>query len=248
MKSTKGVPLKCSYLRPMDKLNVLVVEDDSNLGTILSEYLEAKGYAPTLRTDGQKGYDEFVGGKYEFCILDIMMPIKDGFTLAKEIRKTDKEVPILFLTAKSLKEDTIEGFAVGADDYLTKPFSMEELLARMNAILRRTQAQTSRKADKKQHSIGSFEFNQDHQTLLIGKKSTKLTSKESALLGLLCNTGAETLEREYALKSIWGDDSYFNARSMDVYIAKLRKYLKADPSVEIVNVHGRGFKLIGVSG
>ncbi|PCH93988.1 MAG: DNA-binding response regulator [Bacteroidetes bacterium] len=230
----------------MDNLKVLVVEDDPNLGTILTEYLEAKGYDPTLCVDGQKGYDEFVKGQYQFCILDIMMPIKDGFTLAREIRKTDKVVPILFLTAKSLKEDTIEGFAVGADDYLTKPFSMEELLVRMKAILRRTRAQSTRKAGKKQHIIGSFKFDELHQTLLIGKKSTKLTSKESDLLGLLCNTGAETLEREYALKSIWGDDSYFNARSMDVYIAKLRKYLKADPSVEIVNVHGRGFKLIGV--
>jgi len=224
---------------------VLVVEDDPNLGTILTEYLDAKGYAPKLCTDGQKGYDEFAKGKYQFCILDIMMPVKDGFTLAKEIRKTDKVVPILFLTAKSLKEDTIEGFEVGADDYLTKPFSMEELLMRMNAILRRTQNQATKSPPKKKHEIGSFKFDQDHQTLLIGKKSTKLTSKESDLLGLLCNTGTETLEREYALKAIWGDDSYFNARSMDVYIAKLRKYLKDDPSVEIVNVHGKGFKLIG---
>jgi len=230
----------------MEKIKVLVVEDDTNLGTILSEYLEGKGYEPSLFKNGQEGFDAYISGGYQFCILDIMMPVKDGFTLAKEIRKIDNEIPILFLTAKSLKEDTIEGFKIGADDYVTKPFSMEELLLRMDAILRRTGGRTGVKNAEASYEIGSFHFECQKQTLTRGKTVQKLTSKESELLGILCANGNETLERAYALKKIWGDDSYFNARSMDVYIAKLRKYLKSDTSIEIINVHGKGFKLLGL--
>ncbi|MBL4578645.1 MAG: response regulator transcription factor [Flavobacteriales bacterium] len=229
----------------MDKIKVLVAEDDPNLGTILKEYLELKGYEAELAKNGSIGLDLFVKGGFQFCILDVMMPIKDGFTLAKEIRKMDKAIPILFLTAKSMKADTLEGFKVGADDYVTKPFSMEELLLRMNAILRRS---TNMKSVPKKTSftIGKYKFDLDRQLLSHGESEVKLTSKESDLLGLLCVGGNEVTERVHALKMIWGDDSYFNARSMDVYITKLRKYLKADSSVEIVNVHGRGFKILGL--
>jgi len=230
----------------MEKIKVLVAEDDPNLGTILTEYLELKGYEAELAKNGELGLDLFMKGGFKFCILDVMMPVKDGFTLAREIRKMDKTIPILFLTAKSMKADTLKGFKVGADDYVTKPFSMEELLLRMNAILRRS-TNTKSVPKKTQFSIGKFEFDGERQVLSQGKVAVRLTSKESDLLALLCAGGHEVTERQHALKLIWGDDSYFNARSMDVYITKLRKYLKADPSVEIVNVHGRGFKLLGLN-
>ena len=238
--------LKYSYLTIMEKTKVLVAEDDPNLGTILTEYLELKGYKAALAKNGAEGLDMFVKGEFQFCILDVMMPVKDGFTLAKEIRKINKKIPILFITAKSMKADTLEGFKIGADDYVTKPFSMEELLLRMNAILRRS---TNIKSvpRKTKFNIGKFEFDHDRQVLKHGKSAVKLTSKESDLLALLCVGGHEVTERQHALKLIWGDDSYFNARSMDVYITKLRKHLREDASVEIVNVHGRGFKLLGLS-
>ncbi len=238
--------MKYSYLTIMEKIKVLVAEDDPNLGTILTEYLELKGYEATLAKDGAIALDLFVKGGYQFCILDVMMPVKDGFTLAREIRKMDKKIPILFLTAKSMKADTLEGFKIGGDDYVTKPFSMEELLMRMTAILRRS-TNTKSVPKKTRFNIGKYQFNQERQLLNYGKIEVKLTSKETELLALLCAGGHEVTERTHALKLIWGDDSYFNARSMDVYITKLRKYLKEDPSVEIVNVHGKGFKLFGVS-
>ncbi len=219
-----------------------MVEDDPNLGMLLKEYLVAKGYNTTLCTNGQEGYDEFVKSEYDFLILDVMMPVKDGFTLAKEIRGIDKNVPMLFLTAKSMKEDTLEGFNVGADDYMTKPFSMEELLARMNAILRRSGGEISNEKDL--YHVGRFTFKPMERILELDGKSNKLTTKENDLLKLLCKNANGVLERNDALKAVWGDDNYFNGRSMDVYIAKLRKHLKADEQVEIMNVHGRGFKLI----
>ena len=187
----------------------------------------------------------FLKGTYDLCALDVMMPIKDGFTLAKEIRNTNKTIPIIFLTAKSLKEDKIEGFQSGADDYLTKPFSMEELLLRIKAILRRTQGIQSIPNDKKNYDIGELNFDYDRR-ILKGNESyeQKLTSKEADLLKLLCENTNDVLERSVALNKIWKDGSYFNARSMDVYITKLRKYLRADPNLEIVNMHGRGFKLL----
>lgn len=224
------------------KMGVLVVEDDPNLGTLLTEYLTAKGYNTTLKINGEEGYEAFAKGGFDFIILDVMMPLKDGFTLAKEIRAIDKETPILFLTAKSMKEDTLKGFSSGADDYMTKPFSMEELLARMKAILRRSASEGPKEKDT--FTIGEFTFDYPRQKLLHDGEEQKLTTKENELLKLLCHTRGDVLERSHALKAVWGDDNYFNGRSMDVYIAKLRKYLKKDESIEIVNVHGKGFKLI----
>jgi two-component system OmpR family response regulator len=224
-------------------MKILVVEDDPNLGILLTEYLNAKGYNATLRTDGQQGHDAFKTGEFDFLILDVMMPIKDGFTLAREIRNEDKDIPILFLTAKSMKEDTLEGFNAGGDDYMTKPFSMEELLARINAILRRS-ASKSKDKDITAFVIGGYQFDYMQQMLTIGDENQKLTTKENELLKLLCLNVNDVLERNDALNKVWGDDNYFNGRSMDVYIAKLRKYLKKDPSIEIMNVHGKGFKLV----
>ncbi len=221
---------------------ILLVEDDPNLGLLLSEYLNAKGYECTLKTNGQEGYDAFVKDNYDFLIFDVMMPIKDGFTLAKEVRGLDKNIPILFLTAKSLKEDTLKGFNVGADDYMTKPFSMEELLARINAILRRIP--TNQEKDEDIFEIGIFKFDYQQQKLTTENSETKLTTKENELLKLLCKNKNGVLERNDALKAVWGDDNYFNGRSMDVYIAKLRKHLKLDDSIQIINVHGKGFKLL----
>ena len=204
--------------------------------------LQAKGYNAELCPDGEAGYKAFIKGKYDICVFDVMMPKKDGFTLAKEVRAVNAEVPIMFLTAKNLKDDVFEGFKIGADDYITKPFSMEELTLRMEAILRRIRGKKSREVTV--YEIGKFNFDSKKQILSIGDKSTKLTTKESELLALLCAHQNEILQRDFALKSIWIDDNYFNARSMDVYITKLRKHLKDDPSVEIINIHGKGYKLI----
>ncbi len=229
----------------MDKnpVRLLLAEDDRNLGGILKNYLDAKGYDTTLCLNGQEASDAFGKKEFDFCILDIMMPVKDGFMVAKEIRAVNKKIPILFLTAKSLQEDKLKGFETGADDYITKPFSMEELLLRMQAILRRTDDQV-RTTDQSVFKIGKYTFDYNRQLLTIKGKEQKLTSKEAGLLRLLCTNVNEVLERSVALNKIWNDDSYFNARSMDVYIVKLRKYLKDDPSVELINVHGIGFKLV----
>jgi DNA-binding response OmpR family regulator len=227
-----------------DKINVLLAEDDKNLGSVLTSYLQAKGFPTTLCGNGQEAYDHFIKGGIDFCIVDVMMPVKDGFTLAKEIREKDKKVPILFLTAKSMQEDKLKGFELGADDYLTKPFSMEELLMRMQAIIRRTTESKIMEASRSFYEIGGFTFDYNRQILKIKESEQKLTSKESELLKMLCDNVNEVLDRSDALKKIWHDDSYFNARSMDVYVTKLRKYLKADPSIELINVHGVGFKLV----
>ncbi|RLD34586.1 MAG: DNA-binding response regulator, partial [Bacteroidetes bacterium] len=176
------------------------------------------------------------------CLLDVMMPEKDGFALAKDIRQVNSDIPIIFLTAKSLKQDVLEGFSIGADDYITKPFSMEELLFRIEAILRRTEQLLNKTQDI--YQIGKYTFEIQKQNLTINHKAQKLTTKEAELLKLLCINQNKVLERNYALRTIWLDDNYFNARSMDVYITKLRKYLHEDPSIEIINVHGKGFKLI----
>lgn len=222
---------------------VLVAEDDPNLGTILSEYLEAKGYEPTLAKDGVEGWKAFSNGEFDCCILDVMMPEKDGFTLAKEIRTANASIPIIFLTAKSMKEDTISGFKSGGDDYITKPFSMEELLLRLKAILRRTKGE-QKKPQQTVFEIGEFVFDFKNQTLKIKDEEQHLTSKENALMKMLAQHANQLLDRSQALLAIWGDDSYFNSRSMDVYIAKLRKYLKEDERVKIINEHGKGFKLL----
>lgn len=226
------------------KINVLLCEDDPNLGILLKDYLNAKGFETELATDGQEGSKAFKRGSFDFIILDVMMPIKDGFTLAEEIRQEDKHVPIIFLTAKSMKDDTLQGFKSGADDYMTKPFSMEELLVRMNAILRRTSALPEQDEKAIIQNVGEYLFDYNKQRLTRLDQEIKLTTKENELLYLLCKHKNGIMERTYALKAIWGDDNYFNGRSMDVYVAKLRKHLKDDPGVEIINVHGRGFKLL----
>ncbi|MCO6358977.1 DNA-binding response OmpR family regulator [Roseivirga pacifica] len=228
----------------MASFKILLVEDDPNLGQILHEYLSVKGYETKLCRDGEEGLRAFKSDPYDLCLFDVMLPKKDGFSMAKEIRKNDSVTPIIFLTAKSMKEDTIEGFKIGGDDYITKPFSMEELLLRIQAILRRTAEKNPQISDQKEFEFGSFHFDYDKQVLSQSGNQTKLTSKESELLRLLCLHINQPLDRSTALKIIWRDDSYFNARSMDVYIAKLRKHLKVDETVQIMTLHGSGFKLI----
>jgi len=223
------------------KLKILLVEDDPNLGSITSEYLNAKGFDCQWEKDGEAGYQKILKEKFDLLIFDVMMPIKDGFTLAKDVRGIDKKTPILFLTAKSMKEDTLKGFEIGADDYVTKPFNMEELIARIKAIINRTKENTNHFDDI---TIGKMSFNPKMQILKSKDKSIKLTTKESELLILLCKNKNDILERNFALKAVWGDDNYFNGRSMDVYIAKLRKYLKEETNIQIINVHGKGFKLL----
>ena len=225
-----------------DTLKILLCEDDENLGMLLREYLQAKGYATELCADGEAGYKAFLKNKFDICVLDVMMPKKDGFTMAQEIRSSNVDVPIIFLTAKTLKEDILEGFKIGADDYITKPFSMEELVFRIEAIMRRTKGKKSKESTV--YHIGQFTFDTQKQLLCIGEEQRKLTTKENELLALLCSHANEILQRDFALKTIWIDDNYFNARSMDVYITKLRKHLKDDPKIEIINIHGKGYKLI----
>ena len=225
-----------------NKLHILLCEDEESLGMLVREYLQAKGYDAELYLDGEAGYKAFMRTKFDMCLLDVMMPRMDGFTLAREIRMVNAEVPIIFLTAKNLKDDILEGFKLGADDYLTKPFSMDELVYRMEAILRRVKVKSTRAVT--QYQLGKFMFDTQRQILSIGDKQTKLTTKECELLTMLCAHSNDVLERELALKTIWIDDNYFNARSMDVYITKLRKHLKDDPSIEINNVHGKGYRLI----
>jgi DNA-binding response OmpR family regulator len=225
-------------------MKILLAEDDQNLGMLLQEYLSAKHFDVDLARDGDEGLNFFLQkGAYDLCVLDVMMPKKDGFSLAKEIRMHDPEVPIIFLTAKSMKEDTIQGFKSGADDYMTKPFSMEELLMRMNAILRRVN-KGEKEVEQRIFEIGKLKFDTITQELTTIEGAVKLTTKESELLKLLCQNMNKPLSRSFALKLIWGDDSYFNARSMDVYVTKLRKHLKSDPNIKILNLHGEGFKLI----
>jgi DNA-binding response OmpR family regulator len=231
-------------MNDQEKIKVLLAEDDQNLGSLLREYLIAKKYDTDWCQNGEEAFRNFVKHHYDLCVLDIMMPVKDGYTVAKEIRLTNAEIPIIFLTAKSQKDDILEGFKAGCDDYITKPFSMEELIYRIEAILRRTN-KTGKFNVQQEFVIGEYIFDTEKQVLKIGNQVSKLTTKETDLLRLLCINKNSVLERNFALKAIWIDDNYFNARSMDVYIAKLRKYLKEDPSVEIINIHGKGFKLLG---
>jgi DNA-binding response OmpR family regulator len=227
-----------------ETIKILLAEDDENLGTLLKEYLNAKEYDTHLFPDGAKALEAFREEEYDMCIIDIMMPRMDGFTLAREIRKFNNTTPFIFLTAKTLQEDVLEGFSIGADDYITKPFSMEELLYRIKAILRRSSPEEESEKNREIYKIGKYQFDANKQILAINGNSRKLTTKESELLKLLCDNKNRMLDRNYALRTIWEDDSYFNARSMDVYITKLRKYLKEDESVQILNVHGKGYKLI----
>ena len=225
-----------------ERTKILLCEDDENLGTLLCEYLIAKGFDAVLCPDGEVGFREFQKDKFDICVLDVMMPKKYGFTLAQDIRQINSQVPIIFLTARVQKEDILEGFDKGADDYITKPFSMEELVKRVEAILRRVRGKRTRESTK--YKIGRYTFDTQKQLLTIGEKQTKLTTKENELLALLCSHANEILKRNDALRTIWIDDNYFNARSMDVYITKLRKHLKDDEQVEIINIHGQGYKLI----
>lgn len=224
--------------------NLLLVEDDANLGELLQEYLIDKGYPTDLATDGQKGWQSFVDNQYDLCIFDVMMPKKDGFSLAKEVRMSGRDVPIIFLTAKSMKEDKMQGFRIGGDDYMTKPFDREELVLRIEAILRRYRKTFEAPEESSVFKVGTYVFDYGRHQLSTGDKSTKLTSKESELLKLFCQNLNQPISRSFALKTIWGDDSYFNARSMDVYITKLRKHFREDPAIQIMNLHGEGFKLM----
>lgn len=229
----------------MSEHSILLVEDDTNLGNILSEYLELKGYGITLCTDGDSGYEHFRSNSYDLCVLDVMMPKKDGFSLARAIRRENEQIPIIFLTAKSMKEDKIEGFTIGGDDYITKPFSIEEFLMRIQAVLKRCRtAAAPVNGNTSAYTIGGYSFDYRNQCLIFDGDERHLTSREADLLKLLCEHRNEVLRRETALNEVWGDDSYFNGRSMDVYITKLRKYLRNDPQVEIVTVHGTGFRLL----
>ncbi len=225
------------------KAKILLAEDDANLGMLLREYLEAKEFETVLCEDGKIAYDTFLKKPFDVCIFDVMMPHKDGFTLAKDIKRVNSDIPIIFLTAKSLKEDVLEGLKIGADDYITKPFSMEELLLRIEAILRRIKP--SEPDAPKEFIIGTLKFDPEKQILhKADGEIVKLTTKESELLKMLAINVNKVMERNIALKAIWNDDNYFNARSMDVYITKLRKHLKEEEGVEIINVHGKGYKLL----
>lgn len=224
------------------KLNILLAEDDDNLGLLLHTFLKSKGFHVELVRNGKIAFERFSTSSFDFCIFDVMMPEMDGFTLAREIREIDKKVPILFLTAKSMKEDKIEGFNLGADDYLTKPFSMEELLVRIEAIVRRTDLTMT--DEDNIFMIGTLKYDSKARILHTSEGPKKLTTKENQLLKLLCKNENQILDRQSALRSIWGDDNYFNGRSMDVYIAKLRKLLKEDENVQIMNIHGKGFQML----
>ena len=226
----------------MAAIKILLAEDDPNLGQLLREYLELKGFQASLAADGNAALQVFIEGSFDLCILDVMMPKKDGFALAKEIRMKDRSIPIIFLTAKSMKDDVLQGFKAGADDYINKPFNMEELLMRIEAVLRRVNKSTFEEI--LHFKVGNYDFDTHHQLLKYEQQTIKLTSKESGLLKLLCQNMNQPVSRTVALKLIWGDDSYFNARSMDVYVTKLRKHLRFDDRIQIMNLHGEGFKLI----
>ena len=232
-------------------IKILLVEDDQNFGDVLRSYLEMHNYEVVLASDGAAGWDKFKKNKYDLCILDVMMPKKDGFTLGKEIREKDPEMPIIFLTAKTLKDDVLHGFKIGADDYITKPFNSEELLYRIQAILKRKLPKPDPKDDIKEFNIGKYHFNYPLRILTYNgsvpageEGSFKLSPKEAHLLALFSKKVNDVLPRSEALTRIWGEDNYFTARSMDVFVTKLRKYLKFDNKIEIVNIHGNGFQLL----
>ncbi|TCI89956.1 response regulator transcription factor [Tenacibaculum sp. M341] len=229
----------------MGTRKILLVEDDPNFGTVLKDYLALNDYNVTHAKDGIEGLIMFKNSEYDLCILDVMMPRKDGFSLAQDIRATNKEVPIIFLTAKTMKEDVLRGYQVGADDYLNKPFDSEVLLHKIKAILQRKETEKSKDDDQFEFNIGKFSFNSKLRHLSFnGDEPQKLSPKESKLLRMLAVHKNDLMPRELALTKIWRDDNYFTSRSMDVYIAKLRKYLKLDENVEILNIHGEGFRLI----
>jgi len=237
-----------SDLNPTEA-KILLVEDDQNFGDVLRSFLEVHDYDVTLATDGVAGFDTYRRGDWDLCIFDVMMPRLSGFELAKKVRETDTQTPIIFLTAKAMKEDVLNGFELGADDYITKPFNSEELLARINVILRRSQVPTDPKEEETDFDFGQFHFNfplriLTHTSEEGEKTKEKLSPKEAQLLKLFAIHKNNILSRSEALTKIWGEDNYFTARSMDVFVTKLRKYLKLDPAIEIVNIHGNGFQLL----
>ncbi|HMQ48849.1 MAG TPA: response regulator transcription factor [Saprospiraceae bacterium] len=233
----------------MANSKILLVEDDQNFGDVLRSYLEIHDYDVTLATDGLLGLEMYKKGEFNLCIFDVMMPKKDGFTLAKEIREQDQDIPIIFLTAKTMKNDVLQGFKIGADDYITKPFNSEELLYRIQAILKRSQTKADPKEEIKEFHIGKYHFNYPLRILTYdpGSKEedkNKLSPKEAQLLRMFAQYKNDILPRSEALTKIWGEDNYFTARSMDVFVTKLRKYLSKDDNIEIVNIHGNGFQLL----
>ncbi|MPQ46528.1 response regulator [Marinifilum sp. N1E240] len=221
--------------------NILLVEDDPNLGQILHDFLEMEGFTVTLARDGEEGFDEFAKSEFNLCLLDVMLPKLDGFSLGRKIRKLNEDVPIIFLTAKSLKEDKLKGFDLGGDDYITKPFDEEELVRRINAVLKRSGAQAE--PSEMQFKLGKFDYNHINLTLTIDSKESRITQKEGEVLYLLLQSKNNVLRREDILVKVWGENDYFMGRSLDVFITKLRKHLKPDPQVKIENVHGVGFIL-----
>ena len=225
-----------------DKPHIFLVEDDLSFGAVLKSYLELNDFDVSWIDNGKSAIDHFHSGKFDICLLDVMLPSVDGFTIGTEIRKLDKKIPFIFLTAKTLKEDILRGFNIGADDYITKPFDTEVLICKIKAILNRDSQNPGNKTTGK-YQLGSYEFDTGLRVIKKDDSLQKLSPKESELLQLLCDNKNELLSREIALKRIWGDDGYFTARSMDVYITKLRKYLANDPSIEIKNIHGSGFLL-----
>ena len=229
---------------------VLLLEDDVNLGFILQEHLQLEGFGVTLCSNGVEGLRRYLPGKHVLCLVDVMMPAMDGFTFARTLREGHDATPIIFLTAKSLKEDRIEGFRIGCDDYVTKPFSMEELMLRVRAVLRRSDPDASpdHETTTTLFGLGAFVLDHGKRVLRSGSKERKLTGREADLLRLLCLHKNRVLERDVALKAIWGSDTFFNGRSMDVFISRLRRYLRSDRSIEIQNVHGKGYKLMESGG
>lgn len=225
------------------KPKVLLCEDDTNLGMVLKNYLELNDYDVTLERDGRLGLAAFQREKFEICLLDVMMPNMDGFTLAEAIRDVNPDVPLFFLSAKTMKDDIIQGYKLGADDYITKPFDSEVLLHKIKAILKRNEEMHKEEVNA-EFDLGKYHFNPRLRELTINGKTQVLSPKENELLKMLSEYKNDLLSREIALKKIWGSDTYFNGRSMDVYIAKLRKYLKEDGNIEIVNIHGNGFRLV----
>jgi two-component system response regulator VicR len=228
---------------------ILLLEDDPNLGLIIKESLERRGFDVTLRVDGEEGLRAYRGGEFDLCLIDVMMPVRDGFSFAQEVRRGDDETPLVFLTARALVEDRIAGFRIGCDDYVTKPFSMEELLLRIDAVLRRRRTAANRGGAERRpaaevFAIGWYTFDYRRQVLRRDEEERRLTDKESELLRLLCLHRDQVLERSLALREIWGEESYHCSRSMDVFISRLRKYLKDDPRIAIRVVHGRGFRLM----
>ncbi|WP_212000059.1 response regulator transcription factor [Chitinophaga sp. HK235] len=226
------------------KPKILLAEDDTNLGMVLKNYLELNDYDVELCRDGILALAAFRREKFDICLLDIMMPNMDGFKLAEEIRDVDPDIPLFFLSAKTMKEDIIQGYKLGADDYISKPFDSELLLLKIKAILKRNQELNSKEEEQHEFQIGFYSFNSRLRTLAHNGETHTLSPKENELLHMLCEHKNDLLPRELALKKIWGSDTYFNGRSMDVYIAKLRKYLKEDSNIEIVNIHGNGFRLV----